>query len=338
MHELRKDILLGRWVAICSTSRAPAEYPLTYEEKNEQDNCALCPGHEHETPREIASIRRPSTQKNAPGWWVRAIPSFHPLFQIEGELGRKGVGIYDMMNSIGANEILIESPEHNRRPEDLGIEQMRRVITLYRDRVADLHKDARLRYVLIYKDSGKEAGAIFSHPVSFLMATPVIPRTVKDELDNAKQYYSYKERCIFCDIMSEELRVGERIILETRNFVAFCPYAGQFPFESWIVPKRHCCAFHEITDDEIEDMGLILMSVLQKLRKVFNDPPFNYYIHTAPNRVPRRGHWHTLGEDFHWHLELIPRLVRTSGFEWGSGFYVLYTSPENAAKYLREVE
>jgi UDPglucose--hexose-1-phosphate uridylyltransferase len=338
MHELRKDILLGRWVAIRSNSRAPAEYPLTYDENNEQDNCALCTNREHETPAEITSIRRPSTHKNAPGWWVRAIPSFHPLFQIEGELGRKGVGIYDMMNSIGANEILIESPEHNRRPEDLGIEQMIRVITLYRDRITDLHKDARLRYVLIYKDSGKEAGAIFSHPVSFLMATPVIPKTVKDELDNAKQYYSYKERCIFCDIMSEELRVGERIILETRNFIAFCPYAGQFPFESWIVPKRHCCAFHEITDDEIEDMGLILMSVLQKLRKVFNDPPFNYYIHTAPNMVPRRGHWHTLGEDFHWHIELIPRLVRTSGFEWGSGFYILYTSPENAAKYLREVE
>jgi UDPglucose--hexose-1-phosphate uridylyltransferase len=338
MHELRKDILLGRWVAILSNSRTPAEYPLAHEERTGQDTCALCAGHEHEPPPEITSIRRPSTQKNAPGWLVRAIPSFHPLFQIEGELGRKGVGIYDMMNSIGANEILIESPEHNRKPEDLGIEQMSRVITLYRDRVADLHKDARLRYVLIYKDSGKEAGAIFSHPVSFLMATPVIPRTVKDELDNAKQYYSYKERCVFCDIMSEELRVGERIILETRNFVAFCPYAAQFPFESWIIPKRHCCAFHEITDDEIEDMGLILMSVLQKLRKVFNDPPFNYYIHTAPNMVPRRGHWHTLGEDFHWHLELIPRLVRTSGFEWGSGFYVLYTSPENAAKYLREVE
>jgi len=337
MHELRKDILLGRWVAILSNSRAPGEYPLTCEESNGQDPCVFCTSREHETPHEITSIRRPSTQKNAPGWWVRAIPSFHPLFQIEGELGRKGVGIYDMMNSIGANEILIESPEHNRRPEDLGIEQMTRVITLYRDRVADLHKDARLRYVLIYKDAGKDAGAIFSHPVSFLMATPVIPKTVKDELDNAKLYYSYKERCIFCDIMSEELRVGERIILETRNFVAFCPYAGQFPFESWIVPKRHSCAFHEITDDEIEDMGLILMSLLQKLRKVFKDPPFNYYIHTAPNMVPRKGHWHTLGEDFHWHLELIPRLVRTSGFEWGSGFYVLYTSPENAAKYLREV-
>jgi len=169
------------------------------------------------------------------------------------------------------------------------------------------------------------------------MATPVIPMVVKDELDNAKQYFAYKERCIFCDIIAEELRVGERIILETRNFVAFCPYAAQLPFESWIIPKRHSCAFHEITNDEIEDMGLILMSVLKKLRKTFNEPPFNYFIHTAPNMVPRRNHWHTLGEDFHWHLEIIPRIIRTSGFEWGSGFYILPTSPENAAKYLREV-
>jgi UDPglucose--hexose-1-phosphate uridylyltransferase len=169
------------------------------------------------------------------------------------------------------------------------------------------------------------------------MATPVIPKTVKDELDNAKQYFAYKERCVFCDIINEELRVGERVILESRHFVAFCPYAPQFPFEVWIVPKRHSCAFHEILPEETEDMGHILMSVLKKLRKVFHDPPFNYFIHTAPNMVPRRNHWHTLGEDYHWHLEIMPRLITTSGFEWGSGFYILPTSPENASKHLREV-
>lgn len=333
MHELRKDILLGRWVAVISESKAPSDYNLPSSNKKEESSCSLCPGREHEPPPEITSIK----MLNVPGWWVRALPSFKPVFQVEGDLGRRGVGIYDKMNSIGANEILIESPEHNIRPEDMGLEQMIRVITLYRDRVADLKKDSRLRYILIYKDSGKDAGEIFAHPISFLMATPVIPKTVKDELDNAKQYFAYKERCIFCDIIREELRVGERIILETRNFIAFCPYAAQFPFESWIIPKRHCCAFHEVTYEEIEDMGLILMSVLKKLRKIFNEPPFNYFIHTAPNMVPRRNHWHTLGEDFHWHLEIMPRIIRTSGFEWGSGFYILPTSPENAAKYLREV-
>ncbi len=338
MHELRKDILLGRWVAVLSESKAPSEYELPPNNKKEESSCVLCPGRENETPHEITSIRKPDTHFNTSGWWVRALPSFKPVFQVEGDLGRRGIGIYDRMNSIGANEILVESPEHNTRPEDMGLEQMIRVITLYRDRIADLEKDSRLRYILIYKNSGKDAGEIFSHPISYLMATPVIPKRVKDELDNAKQYYNYKERCIFCDIVREELRVGERIILETRNFVALCPYAAKFPFEAWIIPKRHSCAFHEIDYEEIEDMGLILMSMLKKLRRIFNEPPFNYFLHTAPNMVPRKNHWHTLGEDFHWHLEIIPRLMRMSGFEWGSGFYILPTSPENAAKYLREVE
>ncbi len=332
MHELRKDILLGRWVEVLSESKAPSDYSLPSRGKPVESSCVLCPGRENEATPEITSIKTPGS-----GWQVRALPSFRPMFQIEGDLGRRGVGIYDRMNSIGANEILVESPAHNMKPEDMGLEQMIKVVTLYRDRVADLEQDSRFRYVLIYKDSGMEAGEIFSHPVSFLMATPVIPKMVKDELDSSKQYFAYKERCIFCDIISEELRAGERIILETKYFIAFCPYAAQLPFESWIVPKRHSCAFREITNSEIEDMGFILMSVLKKLRKIFDEPPFNYFIHTAPNMVPRRNHWHTLGEDFHWHLEIIPRLIRTSGFEWGSGFYILPTSPENAAKYLREV-
>lgn len=336
MHELRKDPLLGRWVAVLTEPRAPSEYEIPSNEENE-NSCILCDGREDETPPEITSIRRPGTMPDTPGWWVRAIPNFKPVFQVEGDLGRKGVGIYDKMNSIGANEILIESPEHNMRPEDMGLEQMVRLITLYKDRITDLEKDPRLRYILIYKDSGKGAGATFSHSISYLVATPVIPKRVKEELDGAKQYYEYKERCIFCDIMREELRFGDRIIVETRNFVVFCPYAARFPFESWIVPRRHLCAFQDITGEEIEDLGLMLLTMLKKLRAIFKEPPFSYVIHTAPNRVPRKDYWHTLGEDYHWHLEIMPRLIRTSGFEWGSGFYILPTSPENAAKYLKEV-
>jgi len=333
VHELRKDILLGRWVEVLTESLAPSDYILAVEKNPEENTCVLCQGREREAPPEIASIPMPDSKR----WSVRAVPSVSPMFQVEGDLGRRGVGIYDRMNNIGAHEILIESPEHHARPEDMGFDQMARVITLYRDRNADLEKDSRLRYILIYKDAGKSAGATLSHPVSFLMATPVIPKTVKDELDNAKQYYAYKERCVFCDIITEELRTGDRVILESRYFIAFCPYAAQFPFEVWIIPKRHSCAFHEILPEEVEDMGLVLMTVLKKLRKIFHDPPFNYFIHTAPNMIPRQNHWHTLGEDYHWHLELMPRLIRTSGFEWGSGFYILSTSPENAAKYLREV-
>ncbi|HMK50022.1 MAG TPA: HIT domain-containing protein [Thermodesulfovibrionales bacterium] len=337
MHELRKDILLGRWVAVLSDSRSPSDYELPSDGEEKELNCVLCPGREDETPREITSIRKPGTSANSPGWWVRTLPSFRPIFQVEGDLGRRGVGIFDKMNSIGANEIIVESPEHNIRPEDMGLEQMIRVISMYKSRLGDLERDSRLRYILIYKDSGKAAGQIFSHPVSHIMATPVLPKVVKDELDSAKQYFAYKERCIFCDIIREELGTGERVIFETKSFLAFCPYAAQFPFESWIIPKRHTCSFQDISEEEIGDMGMMVMTILKKMRQVLHDAPFNYFIHTAPNMVPRKNHWHTLGEDYHWHMEIIPRIVRTSGFEWGSGFYILPTSPENAAKYLREV-
>lgn len=337
MHELRKDILLGRWVAVLSDSKLPSEYPKIPLEETYEENCIFCEGREHETPPEITSVRKPGTSPNTPGWWIRDLPSFNPIFRIEGDLGRRGIGIYDKMNSIGANEIIVESPYHNQRPEDIGLEQMIRLVKMYRERISDLEKDTRLRYILIYKDSGRCAGQQYTHPLTFLMATPVIPKVVKDELDNAKQYFAYKERCIFCDIINEELRTGERIVYETRNFIAFCPFAAQFPFEIWIIPRRHCCSYAEITSEEIEDFGLILMTILKKLRQVLNEPPFNYYIHTAPNMVPRRNHWHTLGEDFHWHIGIIPRIIRTSGFEWGSGLYILPTSPENAAKFLREV-
>ncbi|HAM53134.1 MAG TPA: hypothetical protein DCP92_21460 [Nitrospiraceae bacterium] len=136
--------------------------------------------------------------------------------------------------------------------------------------------------------------------------------------------------------MREELRVGDRVISETKDFLAFSLFAAKFPFEFWILPKKHLCSFQEISAAEMEDLSLMLATMLKKMRSILKDPPYNYVIHTVPNRIPRHDQWHTIGEDFHWHMEVMPRLLRTSGFEWGSGFYILTTSPEDAAKYLRE--
>lgn len=316
-------------------SLQPAEYGQDDCGKGiQEEDCILCEGREKETLPEIMRISDPAGPKR---WLTRVVPNFAPVFKVEGDLGRRGEGMYDKMNSIGANEIIIESPMHNLPPEDMGLDQMVRVIRTYRERMADLEKDARLRYTLIYKNHGRLSGAQYGHPVSLLASTPVIPKRVKEELDGAKQYFAYKERCIFCDIIREELRVGTRVILETRYFAAFCPYASKFPFETWLLPKRHNCSFQEIQHDEMEDLALILATILKKMKALFPAISYNYFIHSAPNRVPRKDHWHTLGEDFHWHIEIMPRFVRTSGFEWGSGFYILPTSPEDAAKYLREV-
>lgn len=310
-------------------SKSPGEYVIE-PEKQEETSCILCEGREKETPPEITALREGGR------WWARVIPNVKPVLHVEGDLGRKGVGMYDKMNSIGANEIIVESPEHDKFPEDIGAAHVLRIIRLYKERVVDLEKDQRLRYILIFKNSGKGAGAIYTHPHSEIMATPIIPKLLKEELDGAKQYYAYKERCIFCDILREESGHGERVISETRDFVAFTPFAPKFPFEFWIMPKKHDCAFQDIGESEMEDLSLMLSTAVKKMRRVLRDSPYNYVIHTAPNRIPRRNHWHTLGDDFHWHIEVIPRLLRTSGFEWGSDFYVLTTSPEDAAKYLRE--
>jgi len=336
LHELRKDPLLGRWVAVMNHSRTPSDYFLPPAAQAEKA-CIFCAGREGELPPEIMSIPNPHSDMTAGKWWTRVVPNLSPIFRVEGELGRKGEGMYDKMNAIGANEIIIESPFHDVPPEDIGLDQMARVVRTYKERMADLERDARLRYTLVYKNSGVSAGAIYSHSVSHLVSTPIIPKRVKEELDGAKQYFAYKERCVFCDLIREELRFGSRVILETKSFVAFCPYASKFPFESWLLPKRHACAFQDVGVEETEDMALVLSAVLKKLRKLFIGVPFNYFIHSAPNRIPRKNHWHTLGEDYHWHLEIMPRLLRTSGFEWGSGLYVLPTSPEQAAQYLREV-
>lgn len=338
LNELRKDPLLGRWIAVLGNSLPPSEYSRAVPRDTiKETGCILCPGREAETPKEIMRCDYFSTADQTKTWATRVIANFEPVFTVEGDLGRRGEGMYDAMNSIGAHEIIIESPHHDIPPEDMGPDQMKRVVQTYRDRMADLEKDSRLRYTLIYKNYGKSAGAPSAHPASCLVSTPVIPKRVKEELANAKQYFAYKERCIFCDIMREEMRTEKRVIIESRHFIAFCPYASKFAFETWLLPKRHNCAFQEIRPDELEDLAMVLSSVLKKLRALFPGLSYNYFLHSAPNRVTRKDHWHTLGEDFHWHIEIMPRFMRTTGFEWGSGFYILPTSPENAAKYLREV-
>jgi UDPglucose--hexose-1-phosphate uridylyltransferase len=329
VHQLRKDPILSRWVAVLSESLAPADYPPLHARPAE-DSCPLCAGRESETPPEITAVRT-----DGGAWRARVIPSFRPILSSEGDLGRRGYGIYDAMNSIGANEIIVEAPEHIARPEDMGAEQVKTVIELYKQRVTEIQKDERIRHVLVCKNSGSGAGSGFTHQHSEIIATPIIPLRMKIELDGAKYHYSYKERCIYCDIIDEELRVGKRVIAETERFVAFCPYAPKYPFEFWIAPKVHKCSFEDISPEEIDDLSGVLASTIKRMRTMLGEPSYNYVVHTAPNRIPRRDHRHTLGDDFHWHIEVVPRLQRASGFEWGSGFYVVPTAPEDAAEFYR---
>lgn len=340
MSELRKDSVIGRWVII-ATERAkrPDQFSSHAPEGPTERPCPFCEGKESETPPEIYALRPGHTPANTPGWEVRVVPSHAPFLKIEGELERRGKGLYDMMNGIGAHEIVIETNQHVANMADLGEEQIAKVITCYIDRMLGLEKDQRFKYVLVFKNHGWVAGAgRVKHSRSQLIATPVNLKRVKEELAGAKFYYDYHERCVFCDLLKQELEAKDRLILDIDGFIAITPFAPRFPFEVWILPKKHSCDFTSLDMSMRLDLGKILKKILAKLKKGLNDPPYNYVLHTAPFRRQKVGYWRSIDYDYHWHIEIIPRLTRLAGFEWGTGFYICPLPPEDAAEFLRKVE
>jgi UDPglucose--hexose-1-phosphate uridylyltransferase len=340
MPELRKDPIIGRWVII-ATERAkrPDQFSSTPDEAHSEKSCPFCEGRESQTPPEIYALRPGYSRPNGPGWELRAVPSISPFLKIEGDLDRQGRGLYDLMHGIGAHEIVIETNQHIANMADLSEEQISKVITCYIDRIKDLERDQRFKYVLVFKNHGWIAGGgRVKHSRSQLIATPVNPKRVKEELVGARQYYDYHERCVFCDLIRQELESKDRLILDIDGFLAITPFAARFPFEVWILPKKHSSDFTNLEMPLRLDLGRILKKVLMKLKKGLNDPPYNYILHTAPFRHPKLGYWKSIDQDYHWHIEIMPRLTRVAGFEWGTGFYICPLPPEDAAKFLREVE
>jgi len=337
MPELRKDPVIGRWVIIATERKLrPSDYASTVGEEK-APFCPFCPGNETKTPPEIFAIRDNNTQPNTPGWLVRVVPNKYPALKIEGNLDKKGVGIFDKMNGIGAHEVIIETPEHNQQMHDFDTQHLEKVIHTYQIRSLDLKNDTRLKYSMIFKNYGKEAGASLHHSHTQLIATPVTPKRVKEELKGTQWYYDYKERCIFCDIIEEETSRGERVVAMNKDFIALVPYASRFPFELWILPLKHRSDFDSISDVERITLAEILGSILKKLMKGLCNPAYNFIFHTAPNRFPHPGYWQTIDKDYHWHIEIMPRLTRPGGFEWGTGFYINPTPPEEAAQFLRDL-
>ncbi|MBX9678980.1 MAG: galactose-1-phosphate uridylyltransferase [Gemmataceae bacterium] len=332
MPELRKDPIVGRWVIIAEER---AKRPLSPRSEmavvGEGGICPFCEGNEVHTPIEILAYRDRTSPVNGPGWRVRVVPNKFPALQIEGDQDKRGEGIYDKMKGVGAHEVIIECPHHELNMAQLPEENIREVLWAYRDRLVDLKKDPRLVYGMVFKNVGGAAGASLEHSHSQLIVTPIVPITVEEEMAGAEEFFSYRGRCIFCDMVHQELGSEKRIILDTPHFLVFAPFASRFPFETWIVPKTHNSHYENIRKPEVDDLGGVLKTVLRKLEVALDRPAYNYVIHTSPFDVPSLGH-------YHWHLEIIPRTTRIAGFEWGTGFYINPVAPEKAAEYLRETE
>jgi len=336
--ELRRDIISGCW--IITDTRKREEFLGSLEPKVILDvkTCPFCPGNEKETPNEIYALRNPVTPPNQPGWSVRVFPSKERVLEVEKELERHGVGIYDAMNNVGAHELIVESPEHVKNLNDLPVEQIKNALTVYQSRIIDLKGDKRLRYAIVFKNQRPSSPYRWGHTHSQLVALPLTPQSVKDELENAKAYYREKERCVFCDVVREELNTNLRIVEQNKSFISYIPFAPRLPFETWILPRRHNPDFTQEDGGTLLEFASILKVTLGKICKLLNDPPLNYMIHSIPYMRPRAGYWRTIHKDYHWHLEILPHIVRVEGFSWSSGFYIEPLSSELTAQLLRETQ
>ncbi len=330
MPELRKDPITGRWVII-ATGRAkrPSDFSHATVPPPRTGFCPFCPGNESKTPPEVLAFR-PGGAANSAGWTLRVVPNKFPALRVEGDLSREGDGMYDRMNGIGAHEVIIETPDHNATFAEMPESQVREVLWAYRSRLLDLRQDKRLRYGVVFKNHGEEAGASLEHPHSQLIALPVIPKRVADELAGARTYFEYKERCIYCDILRQELQSSARLVLETERFAVIQPYAPRFPFETWILPRRHESHFEEADPSTLDNLAWVLRATLRKMDKVLEHAAYNFAVHTAPLQEGALAH-------HHWHIEVIPKLTRVAGFEWATGFHINPTPPEESAKFLRDV-
>jgi UDPglucose--hexose-1-phosphate uridylyltransferase len=323
--ELRRDPITQSWVI---QEDGDGIWP-------EVATCPLCPGQEGLSPR--TTYEHPYGSRD---WQVRVIPHLRPIYRIEGDAQRRGEGIYDKMRSLGAHEIVIEHPDHKLSLSQQSDEHVAQVLRAWVSRVADLKRDRRFRYVTVFRNQGGEAGQDLEHPHSQITATPFIPRRVGYELRSAQRYFELKERCLVCDIAKQELMQQVRTVEWDDQFVAFCPFASRVPYETWILPSQHHCAFEEdVTQWERQlRFARFLRSILHRLESVASS--YHLVLHTAPNvsaKYERSGNWRTLTDDYHWHFEILPVIPTKSKSYSLKEVYYNSLPPEVAAGELRKV-
>ncbi len=324
--ELRKDPITQSWVIQEETE---SEWP-------DLGACPLCPGQEALCPPNVYEY-----PYRAVNWQVKVIPHLRPLYRIEGDAQRRAEGLYDKMRGLGAHEIVVENPSHHLQLTDLSDEQVAQVLRAYVSRITDLKKDQRFRYVTVFRNHGALAGRELNHPHSQVTATPFIPRRVGYELRSAQRYFMLKERCLFCDILHQELTQKVRTVEWDDQFVAFCPFASRVPYETWVMPIKHSSTMEEdLTSwDRLLRFGRFLKSILRRLAVLA--PAYHLVLHTAPNisaKYERRDNFQTLVEDYHWHFEILPVIPSKSRSYSLKEVYYNSMAPEQAALELRQLD
>lgn len=327
MAELRQDPITREWVNIApERDRRSSDFARTRRtisrRKGLRTTCPFCPGQEDTSSADL--LRYPRAE--AGDWSVRVVPNKFPAFFGEAKAQRRHHGTYQVAAPTGAHEVVIETSRHDTKLADLSEAEVMMVLRAYRARYLALRADKRLKYVLIFGNHGEAAGASIQHAHSQIIATPMIPQYARTKIEGVERYERKYGRCVYCDMVEQELNEEERLVAVNNSFVAFAPYASRHPFEAWIVPIERRAHFVDVDDSVLSDLARIFKEVLLRLDLCLNDPPYNFMLLTTE-----------LSERFHWHIEIVPRLAVAAGFELGAGVYINSTAPETAAAQLREV-
>jgi UDPglucose--hexose-1-phosphate uridylyltransferase len=327
--ELRKDPITRSWVI--TGDDVPDAVPRA------ETFCRFCPDS-----REPAQVVAEMSKGTGEPWSARAVVHPDALYRIEGEASRRGDGIYDRMRPVGAHEVLVENHSHGTQLWNASDAEIEQFLLLAARRIHDLKRDERFKYVSIFKNHGHSAGQEFEHPTAQLTATTFVPRRVLYELRAGREYFQAKERCVFCDIISQELRQEIRILEVRGDFIAMCPYAPRVPYETWIMPRTHEAAFERMGLNRpglMRELGALLRRTLQRIRTITED--FHLVLHTSPNSLHRSGnlgYWKTIDEDYHWHIEILPILAaKAKSYTFKEVYYSPLTS-ESAVKRLRDAK
>ena len=317
MNELRKDYILDRWVIIAKDrGQRPDQFAKKHiDEKRTDSVCFFCPGSESMTPAEIARVEERGK------WIIRVFPNKFSATACEyKDYGR---GMFIEKSAYGKHEVIVETPDHVKRLGDLTDRHIEKVLDIYIDRISENKKDPKIKYVLLFKNEGDEAGTSLVHSHSQLISLGIVPPTVMDEVAAVRKYKKEKGRCAYCDIWKKESR-GDRRIWEDKRVVSFAPYASRFPFEAWVLPKRHVTTPEDMNAKERKSFAKALMKLIRRLDSSLNYPPYNFYFHISP-----------AGGDLHFHVAICPRIARWAGFELGSGIIINTMPPELAAEHYR---
>jgi UDPglucose--hexose-1-phosphate uridylyltransferase len=330
LPEIRQDAISGHWVIVApERARRPHAFANERAQHGKAEPCPFCPGNEPETPPEVMAIRDHG-QANEPGWRLRIVPNKFPALRRDAlPAPPPDVGL--RRTAAGAHEVVIETAEHDVTWSRLPIPRLSEVLEAIRTGMAALAGEPGVEYVFFFKNHGEAAGATLEHPHSQLLALPMVPALVAAELEGAERYYARTDRCYFCELAEDEAAGGDRLVLDCGPVAALAPYAARAPFEVWILPRRHQATLGEATPAEIEALARAIRGALRKLDEALGETAYNLFLHEAPQRSGPLRH-------YHWHFELIPRLARLAGFEWGAQMFINPIAPEEAARRLRESE